>query len=232
MGAPVEACGATTAPAEIVRSWPRDEYLLVLFGGDGPAAAETRKAVKALEGKVNLKLVDASSPAAGAEAPGGAALVSPRGRLLARFDKPPAAADLERLWRSPAKTALAKALAESDAVVLVFTGERSKHGKANLARAREEARSADELLVAKTAVLDLDPSEAAEAALALNLGLPAEGACDGFAVVFASGRVLDVVKGEAERGAVLDRLQYLFSPATSCFPCQFDEDLLMEWSKR
>ena len=229
----VEGCAGTLTPTEMAVGWPRDAYLLVLLGGaDREPFAPTRKAVEALGGKVNIRIVDAPPSAKGAAAARGVAaavLVSPRGKVLARFESPPTAKELSPLVRSPKRSEIVKALIDGDVVVLVWAGPKAPHAKANLKRVREEIKLAHDLYDPISKLITLDPTDPAERTLVENLGIKAAAASEGFVVILPRGRCLPPIRGAIKEDAVLDRLNYLFTVCVFCFPHQFNESLLLEW---
>jgi len=227
--APVEGCGGTMSPMQMVDTWPRDEYLLVLLGGSDRSAFDvTRDAVKELGRKVNIRTVDAAPEKPGVKAPSAAVLLSPRGRILARFESPPGLKELARHYRSPKRDEIVKALAKHDAVVLLYAGPKAAHAAENAKLAAAELKLARDLYDPTAVILTLDPTDAAERTLVRNLGIEPKPASEGFVIILAKGRCLPPVPGKTASDAVLDRLNYLFSLSNSCYPHQLDEDLLLD----
>ncbi len=222
---PLDACAGNAAPIEIVEAWPQDQYLLVVFGGGADSVAAAGKAIAGLGKKINLKVVDATVKAGGGT---GSSIISPRGKVLARFSGVPKTAEIAALVRSPGRVAIVKGLTTRDAVVVVYSGSKSPNGKENLTRARNEVKTATNLFDPVATIVTIDAGDPAEAALLRNMGVEPGPKAEGFVVVFANGRMLPPVVGKTKKNAVLDRLQYLFTVILSCFPHQFDEDLLLE----
>ena len=226
---PLEGCGGTMSPVEITNGWPRDQYLLILFGGSDRSAFDpARKAVAAAGRAVNIRLVDAPPAVSGARAAPAAALVSPRGRVLARFESAPRAKDLSPYWSSPKRTEIAKVLSESEAAVVVYAGPKAPHAAANMARAREEVKLARDLYEPTAKIMTLNPADPAERTLTRNLGIEASPDSEGFVIILARGRCLPPISGKTKENAILDRLNYLFTLCAACYPHQLEEDLLLE----
>jgi hypothetical protein len=218
------ACEDLPPPFRLVVEWPRDAYLLVLSGGPTERFTETRAALEGFARRVNLKIADG---AGGGASPGGV-VVSPRGRVLARFDVAPGEKEIASLVRSLKREEIVRGLSANSVLVLVYRAGRKGDHRGNMNAAREAAKAAEGLFEnASIGVVELDVSDTTERLLCKNLGI--EGDTEGFVVVFGKGRTVPPVPGPVAKQAVLDRLQYLLTATTCVFPHELGEDLLLEW---
>lgn len=231
------ACDIGDPVVEIIASWPRDQYLLVYFQGDdgamSKAAEPLREAVRRHGRRANVKLVP-SRVESGSVEETPAVLVSPRGTVLACFDKAPRADAVSALFESPGRKALVEALKEHDSVFLCLLDGKGEPGKQTVKVLKKALRLTRELSELSTALLVVDPSKPEEEYLVRNIRAqtrkPERG--DGqpvVALVCGSGRVADVTVGVPTEEQVIDRLQRIYREGGYTDPSRFGEDLLLVW---
>ncbi len=231
------ACDIGDPMVEIIASWPRDQYLLVYFqrddGAMSKAAGPLREAVKRHGRRANVKLVPSRVESGSVEGTP-AVLVSPRGTVLACFDKAPRADAVSALFESPGRKALVEALKEHDSVFLCLLDGKGEPGKQTVKVLKKALRLARELSELSTALLVVDPSKPEEEYLVRNIRAQARKPERGdgqpvVALVCGSGRVADVTVGVPTEEQVIDRLQRIYREGGYTDPSRFGEDLLLVW---
>jgi hypothetical protein len=231
----IRACEIGDPVADVVASWPRDQYLLVCFeGADGAsssAAVPLKNAVGTYGRRTNVTLV--SSPLHEQRAEGApAVLVSPRGMVLACFESPPADEEVKAVFESPARSELTRSLRENKAVFLCLLNENSKAGRKTQQVLKSALQLARELSDASTGVMTVAPSAAEEKYLVRNVCLQAPTHTDAepvVALICANGRVADVTVGVPTEEQIIDRLQRVYRESGLVDPSRFGEDLLLVW---
>lgn len=231
------ACDVSDPVVEILSFWPRDEYLLVYFQGQGSGTSRTAQpladTVRDYGKRVNVKLVPVSVDGEGS-GPAPATLLSPRGRVLACFKSPPGSNETEALFESPGRSRLVQALKEQDGVFLCLVDPKSDAGKRAVKVVKGALKLARDLTEFRTYLLVIDARDPKERYLVKNL-LPDPGDLRAIshqpvvALVCARGRVADVTRGVPTDEQIIDRLQRIYRFGGVLGPSQFGEDLLLVW---
>jgi len=231
------ACDITEPVIQVMSYWPRDEYLLICFQGDGRsvagAAGDLERAVRRYGKRVNVKPVPVSVDSGTAlRAP--VTVVSPRGKVLVCYEKPPAPAELQALFESPGRRALVEALKKHDSVFLCILDPKSDTGEKAVRAVKGVLKLARDLTEFKTALLVIDAEDPAERYLVKNVTGEADGSRraddePAVALVCARGRVADLTWGVPNEEQLIDRLQRIYGFGGYATPSRFGEDLLLVW---